>query len=176
MKFGLSTHGNRSTKKKKRENLCMFVFPDDIIYQSARFTTVLLCTCAFLALLQRFYIFFFFLDCVASSQKNGKYHREWGIRRVKGRGYGACIAPDIFMDLQHPNYSSNFDNLLPNTHFWHLFARFNSQRFDSIRFNSTLFGFGLHKVRRFTVRKQKCFLSPRLHTDQPCCLDRNSRW
>lgn len=94
----------------------MFVFPDDIIYQSARFTTVLLCTCAFLALLQRFYIFFF-LDCVASSQKNGKYHREWGIRRVKGRGYGACIAPDIFMDLQHPNYSSNFDNLLPNTHF-----------------------------------------------------------
>lgn len=122
------------------------------------------------------YIFLFFWIALLHRRRTENIIGSGALGGLRGGGYGACIAPDIFMDLQHPNYSSNFDNLLPNTHFWHLFARFNSQRFDSIRFNSTLFGFGLHKVRRFTVRKQKCFLSPRLHTDQPCCLDRNSRW
>lgn len=172
MKFGLSTHGNRSTKKKKRENLCMFVFPDDIIYQSARFTTVLLCTCAFLALLQRFYIFFF-LDCVASSQKNGKYHREWGIRRVKGRGIWRMHRTWYFYGFTTPELFFQFRQFIAE---YTLLTFICSFQFPTIRFNSTRFGFGLHKVRRFTVRKQKCFLSPRLHTDQPCCLDRNSRW
>lgn len=171
MKFGLSTHGNRSTKKK-RENLCMFVFPDDIIYQSARFTTVLLCTCAFLALLQRFYIFFF-LDCVASSQKNGKYHREWGIRRVKGRGIWRMHRTWYFYGFTTPELFFQFRQFIAE---YTLLTFICSFQFPTIRFNSTRFGFGLHKVRRFTVRKQKCFLSPRLHTDQPCCLDRNSRW
>jgi len=131
---------------QKRENLCLY-FPmisSIRAHVSQRFYCALVRSCfSFTASI------LFFLDCVASSQKNEKYHREWA-RVLRGRGYGACIAPDIFMDLQHPNYSSNFDNLLPNTHFWHLFARFNSPRFD--------FGFGLNTVRCFTVRKQKCFL------------------
>lgn len=80
--------------------------------------------------------FFFFWIALLHRRRTENIIGSGALGGLRGGGYGACIAPDIFMDLQHPNYSSNFDNLLPNTHFWHLFARFNSQRFDSTRLDS----------------------------------------
>lgn len=47
-------------------------------------------------------------------------------------------APDIFMNLQHPNYSSNFENLLPDTQAFDIYLvvsiLYDLIRFDSIRF------------------------------------------
>lgn len=83
--------------------------------------------------------FFFFWIALLHRRRTENIIGSGALGGLRGGGYGACIAPDIFMDLQHPNYSSNFDNLLPNTHFWHLFARFNSQRFDSIQLDSIRF-------------------------------------
>lgn len=75
---------------RKRENLCLYF----LMISSIRAHVSLWFYCALDGRCFSLLFLFFFLNCVASSHRRTKNEEKNII--------GACIAPDIFMDLQHP--------------------------------------------------------------------------
>lgn len=131
-------------KKKKRENLCMFVFPDDIIYQSARFTTVLLCTCAFLALLQRFYIFFFFWIALLHRRRTENIIGSGALGGLRG-GDMAHASHLIFLWIYNTRIILPISTIYCRIHTFDIYLLVSIPN-DSIRFDSTR----LYSVSDFT--------------------------